>query len=148
MLPATEPGAQAAEEFGKDRAQESLGNADEGGEEAAPSPAASDDTAAIEIEETRIQRVALAPGESERYWLHPEGSEFVAEVARWTIQEPLDAVVEDFQASEEEAPDETPEAVEVADLDGSDETDNAREDDAEGAASQARQGDSAKGGTS
>ena len=76
-----------------------------------------------------------------------DGSEFVAEVARWTIRELLDAVVEDFQAGEQET-DETPEAVEVEDLDGSDQTDDTREDDAEGAASEARQGDSAKGETS
>ena len=70
------------------------------------------------------------PGESERYWLHAEGSEFVAEVGRWTIRELLDAVLEDFQAVEEET-DETPEIVEVEDTDDSDETDDIREDDAE-----------------
>ncbi len=32
-----------------------------------------------------------------------DGSEFVAEVARWTIRELLDAVVKDFQAPELEA---------------------------------------------
>jgi len=102
-LPAAEPGAQAAEELGKDRGQEGVEDAEGVGEEAASSPAASDDTAVVEIEETRTLRVALAPGESERYWLHAEGSEFVAEAARWTIRELLDAVVEDFQAPELEA---------------------------------------------
>ncbi len=140
-LPATEPGAQAAEKFGMDRAQDGVADADEVGEEAAPSPTASDGAAAVEIEETRILRVALAPGESDRYWLHADGSEFVAEVARWTIRELLDAVVEDFQAGEKEETDETPEAVEVDDTDDSDETDDTRKDDAEGAASEARQGD-------
>ena len=51
----------------------------------------------------RRTRVALAPGELDRYWLHADGSEFVAEVARWTIRELLDAVVQDFQAPEREA---------------------------------------------
>ncbi len=131
-----------------DRAQDGVADADEVGEEAAPSPTASDGAAAVKIEETRILRVALAPGESERYWLHAEGSGFVAEVAR-TIRELLDALVEDFQAGEEEEEtDETPEAVEVDDMDGADETDDLRKDDAESAASEARQGDSAKGETS
>ena len=40
--------------------------------------------------------------ESERYWLDAEGSEFVAEVGRWTIRELLHAVVEDFQAAAKE----------------------------------------------
>jgi hypothetical protein len=84
------------------------------------------DTSPVEIEETLTLRVALAPGESDRYWLHAEGSEFVAEVARWTVRELLEAAVEDFQAPEEE----TPEIVEV---DDSDETDDTREDDAAGA---------------
>jgi hypothetical protein len=87
------------------------------------------DTSEFEIEETLTLRVALAPGESERYWLHAEGSEFVAEVARWTIRELLEAEVEDFQAVET---DETPEIGKADDTDDSDETDNTREDDAEG----------------
>ncbi len=83
------------------RGRAHVGDAEGAGEEAAASsPAASDDTAAVAIEETRILRVALAPGESDRYWLHADGSDFVAEVARWTIQELLDAVVQDFQAPE------------------------------------------------
>ncbi|MBW1686977.1 MAG: hypothetical protein JRS35_18160 [Deltaproteobacteria bacterium] len=90
------------------------------------------DTSEFEIEETLTLRVALAPGESERYWLHAEGSEFVAEVARWTIRELLEAEVEDFQAVET---DETPEIGKADDTDDSDETDNTREDDAEGEAS-------------
>ncbi len=97
---ATEPAAQASEESEKGGGrQEGVEDAEGAGEEAAASsPAASDDTAAVAIEETRILRVALAPGESDRYWLHADGSEFVAEVARWTIRELLDAVVQDFQA--------------------------------------------------
>jgi hypothetical protein len=70
------------------------------------------DTSGFEITETRTLRVALAPGESERYWLHADGSEFVAEVERWTIRELLEAGVESFQATaEEEETGETPEAV-------------------------------------
>ena len=87
------------------------------------------DTSEFEIEETITLRVALAPGETERYWLHAEGSEFVVEVARWTIRELLEAEVEDFQAVET---DETPEIGMADDTDDSDETDNTREDDAEG----------------
>jgi len=98
------------------------------------------DTTEFEIEETLTLRVALAPGESERYWLHAEGSEFVVEVARWTIRELLEAGVEDFQAvvveekkGEEDADaDKTPEIGEADDTDDPDETDNTREDDAEG----------------
>ncbi len=102
---ATEPGAQASEESEKGGGRpEGVGDAEGAGEEAAASsPAASDDSAAVRIEETRTLRVALAPGESDRYWLHADGSEFVAEVARWTIRELLDAVVQDFQAPELEA---------------------------------------------
>ena len=98
------------------------------------SPAASHEIAAVGIEETRTLRVALAPGLSDRYWLHAEGSEFVAEVARWTVRELLEAAVEDFQAPEKE----TPEIVEVDDTDDSNEmdqtneTDDTREDDATG----------------
>ncbi len=102
---ATEPAAQASEESEKGGGRlEGVGDAEGAGEEAAASsPTASDDTAAVASEETRILRVALAPGESDRYWLHADGSEFVAEVARWTIRELLDAVVQDFQAPELEA---------------------------------------------
>jgi hypothetical protein len=82
------------------------------------------DTSEFEIEETLTLRVALAPGESERYWIHAEGSEFVAEVARWTIRELLEAGVEDFQAvvvmedGEEDADaDKTPETGEADDPD-------------------------------
>ncbi len=106
------------------------------------------DASSVEIEETLTLRVALAPGESERYWLHAEGSEFVAEVASWTIRELLDAAVEDFHAAtvEEEREDdpetgETPEVGEVDDTDESDETDNTREEVAEG---EARQDDSGR----
>ncbi len=102
---ATEPEAQASEESEKGGGRhKGVGDAEGTGEEpAASSPAASDDSAAVGIEETRTLRVALAPGESDRYWLHADGSEFVAEVARWTIRELLDAVVQDFQAPELEA---------------------------------------------
>ena len=99
-------------------------------------------TTEFAIEKTLTLRVALAPGESERYWLHAEGSEFVAEVARWTIGELLDAVVEDFQAvvveeGDDGNPDETSEIGEVDNIDESGEKDNTREDDAEpGEASQ------------
>ncbi len=85
------------------------------------------DTFEFEIEETLTLRVALAPGESERYWLHAEGSEFVVEVARWAIRELLEAEVEVFQAVET---DETPEIGKADDTDDSDETGNTREDDA------------------
>jgi hypothetical protein len=84
------------------------------------------DTPPVEIEETLTLRVALAPEASDRYWLHADGSEFVAEVARWTVRELLDAVVEDFQAPAEE----TPEVVETEEPDDSDETEDTREDDA------------------
>ncbi len=101
------------------------------------------DASSVEIEETLTLRVALAPGESERYWLHAEGSEFVAEVASWTIRELLDAAVEDFHVAtveeeREDAPErgETPEVGEVDDTDESDETDNTREEVAEGEARQ------------
>ena len=79
------------------------------------------DTPPIEIEETLTLRVALAPGESDRYWIHADGSDFVAEVARWTVRELLDAVVEDFQAP----------VVETEDADNFDETDDTREENAE-----------------
>ena len=75
------------------------------------------DTMEFEIEETLSLRIALAPGESERYWLHAEGSEFVAEVARWTIRELLDAAVEDFQAEQ------TEEIPETGDVDSTDDSD-------------------------
>ncbi len=91
------------------------------------------DTSEFEIEETRTLRVALAPGEPERYWLHAQGSEFVAEVVRWTIRELLEAGGEDFRAVET---DETPEIGKADDTDDSDGTDNTREDDAEGETSQ------------
>ena len=97
----------------------------------------------FEIEETLTLGVALAPAESERYWLHAEGSEFVAEVARWTIRELLEAAVEDFQAAET---DETPEIGEVDDTDDFDETDDTRKDDGGGAASEARQDDAGRAG--
>ncbi len=53
----------------------------------------------------------------------------MAEVARWTIRELLEAEVEVFQAVET---DETPEIGKADDTDDSDETDNTRQDDAEG----------------
>ena len=84
-----------------------------------------------EFEETLSLRVALAPGKSERYWLHAEGSEFVAEVPRWTIRELLDAVAEDFQAEE------TDEILEIGEVDNpndSDQTDHSREHDSKGEA--------------
>ncbi len=100
------------------------------------------DTLEFEIEETLTLRVALAPGESERYWLHAEGSEFVAEVDRWTIRELLDAGVEDFQAAEEEEEtDETLEAVEVDDTSDPDETDDTLNDDGEGEEDETHQDD-------
>ncbi len=100
------------------------------------------DTLEFEIEETLTLRVALAPGESERYWLHAEGSEFVAEVARWMIRELLDAGVEDFQAAEEEEEtDETLEAVEVDDTSDPDETDDTLNDDGEGEEDETHQDD-------
>ena len=46
-------------------------------------------------------RVALAPGEADRYWLHTDASEFVAEVDRWAIDQLLDAEAEHFRAPEE-----------------------------------------------
>jgi hypothetical protein len=101
------------------------GELDAGGEEGA-------DTSEFDIEKTLTLRVALAPGESERYWLHAEGSEFVAEVARWTIGELLDAVAEDFQAMVVVGSDESSEVGEGVDADDSDETDGTRNDEAEG----------------
>ncbi len=98
------------------------------------------DTSGFEIAETRTLRVVLAPGESERYWLHAEGSEFVAEVARWTIEELLDAGVKNFQAKEEET-DASPEIVEVEDTDDFEETDGTREEDAESEEGETRQDD-------
>ncbi len=94
------------------------------------------DTSEFEIEKTLTLRVALAPGESERYWLHTEGSEFVAEVARWTIRELLDAAVEDFQGAvvvegDDEETIDAVESGEVNETDDSDETDNLQDDDAE-----------------
>lgn len=89
------------------------------------------DTSEFEVEETLFLSVALAPGESERYWLHAEGSEFVAEVRRWTIRELLDAVAEEFQAEE------TGEILEIGEVDNpndSDQTDNSQEHDSKGEA--------------
>jgi len=94
-------------------------------DEADAEEAGGTDTLEFEIEETLTLRVALAPGESDRYWLHANGSEFVAEVSRWTLQELLDAVVQDFQAPEAEAGEES------ADSAASEERETRRDEDGE-----------------
>ncbi len=101
------------------------------------------DAPEFEIEKTLTLRVALAPGESERYWLHAEGSEFVAEAARWTLRELLDAEAEDFQV---EQTGEIPEIGELGNTDASEQNDATPEDDVKGEARQLQEDRGGEGG--
>jgi hypothetical protein len=52
-----------------------------------------------EVDETRVLRIALKPGESGQYLLHGQGSAIVAEVGQWSIRPLLGASAEEFPAS-------------------------------------------------